>query len=135
MAIRNVSSRMMRKAGSAATAEGARVSRISRSRFLTLGAAAATLPYVEWVRPALAQAPPSKLSDIEHIVILMQENRSFDHYFGTLSGVRGFADPSAVMLPEGQPVFYQPNGLSPDGFVLPFHLDTAVDQRAAGCTI
>ena len=39
-----------------------------------------------------AQQPPT-LSDIEHVVILMQENRSFDHYFGTLSGVGGFSDP------------------------------------------
>ena len=36
------------------------------------------------------------LSDIRHVVILMQENRSFDHYFGTLSGVRGFSDPDIV---------------------------------------
>src|SRR3954447_4474974 len=36
------------------------------------------------------------LSDIEHFVFLMQENRSFDHYFGTLSGVRGFDDPGAL---------------------------------------
>ena len=35
-------------------------------------------------------ASNSSLSDIKHVVILMQENRSFDHYFGTLSGVRGF---------------------------------------------
>ena len=41
-----------------------------------------------------ASSNPS-LSDIRHIVILMQENRSFDHYFGTLSGVRGFSDPHA----------------------------------------
>ena len=48
--------------------------------------------------PALAAALPLDLSralaipahnrtgtieDVEHIVILMQENRSFDHYFGT----------------------------------------------------
>src|SRR5580692_4069662 len=45
---------------------------------------------------AAAMGPPSanpSLSDIRHVVILMQENRSFDHYFGTLSGVRGFSDP------------------------------------------
>ena len=36
------------------------------------------------------------IDDVEHIVILMQENRSFDHYFGTLRGVRGFGDPRAV---------------------------------------
>ncbi len=39
----------------------------------------------------------------------MQENRSFDHYFGTMRGVRGFADPAAIMLPGGGPVFRQPN--------------------------
>ncbi|GGF30484.1 non-hemolytic phospholipase C [Aliidongia dinghuensis] len=58
------------------------------------------------------------IEDVEHIVVLMQENRSFDHYFGSLRGVRGFEDPRAVRLPSGQPVWYQPNGLSP---VLPFH--------------
>ena len=42
------------------------------------------------------------IADVEHIVILMQENRSFDHYFGTMRGVRGFADPRAVKLPTGQ---------------------------------
>ena len=40
----------------------------------------------------------------------MQENRSFDHYFGTLRGVRGFGDPRAVTLPTGKPVWYQPDG-------------------------
>src|SRR5207302_5914589 len=42
--------------------------------------------------------PPScaKLSDIDHVVILIQENRSFDHYFGSYRGVRGFSDQSAA---------------------------------------
>jgi len=57
------------------------------------------------------------IQDIEHIVILMQENRSFDHYFGTLRGVRGFGDPRPIVLPGGQPVWQQPNGT---GYVLPF---------------
>jgi phospholipase C len=60
------------------------------------------------------------IADVEHIVILMQENRSFDHYFGTLKGVRGFGDPRAVILPSGKPVWFQPNGA---GHVLPFHPD------------
>jgi phospholipase C len=98
------------------------MARLSRSRFLSTAAAAASLPYLEWLRPARADAAPSKLSDIEHIVILMQENRSFDHYFGTLSGVRGFADAHPTLLSDGRPVFYQPDGR--DGYVLPFHLDT-----------
>jgi phospholipase C len=58
--------------------------------------------------------------DVEHIVILMQENRSFDHYFGTLADVRGFDDPRAVELPSGAPVWQQPNGA---GTVSPFHPD------------
>ncbi|HEY3939857.1 MAG TPA: phospholipase C, phosphocholine-specific [Bryobacteraceae bacterium] len=58
------------------------------------------------------------IADVEHIVIMMQENRSFDHYFGMLRGVRGFGDPRVALLPSGKPVWYQPNG---DGYVLPFH--------------
>jgi phospholipase C len=58
------------------------------------------------------------IQDVEHIVVLMQENRSFDHYFGTLQGVRGFSDPRAMRLPSGLPVWYQPDGSS---YVLPFH--------------
>ncbi|MDD2722884.1 MAG: phospholipase C, phosphocholine-specific [Methylovulum sp.] len=50
------------------------------------------------------------IKDIEHIIILTQENRSFDHYFGTLRGIRGFADPRAVTLPSGKSVWHQPNG-------------------------
>jgi phospholipase C len=38
------------------------------------------------------------IQDVEHIVILMQENRPFDHHFGTLRGVRGFSDPRAVKI-------------------------------------
>jgi phospholipase C len=45
---------------------------------------------------AVAAGGPVSLGDIEHVIVLMQENRSFDHYFGTLSGVRGFGDPSGV---------------------------------------
>jgi len=44
------------------------------------------------------------LADVEHVVVLMQENRSFDHYFGALRGVRGFGDPRAVRLPSGASV-------------------------------
>jgi phospholipase C len=58
------------------------------------------------------------INDVEHIVFMMQENRSFDHYFGTLRGVRGFGDPHPVTLSTGNPVWYQPSG---SGYVLPFH--------------
>src|SRR5437879_4636856 len=49
------------------------------------------------------------LDDIEHVVILMQENRSFDHYYGSMRGVRGFADKAALRLPSGRDVFHQPD--------------------------
>jgi len=45
---------------------------------------------------AVAAGGPGSVGDIEHVIVLMQENRSFDHYFGTLSGVRGFGDPAGV---------------------------------------
>src|SRR5580698_5678912 len=59
------------------------------------------------------------IEDVEHIVILMQENRSFDHYFGTLRGVRGYGDPRAVKQASGDPIWNQPDGKG--GYVLPFH--------------
>ncbi len=98
---------------------------------LLTGAAAATtgagmLPLS--LRRALAASaafPASgRLTDIKHIVILMQENRSFDHYFGTMPGVRGFHDPTAIKLPNGRPVFYQPDPSHAQGYLLPFHYDT-----------
>jgi phospholipase C len=74
----------------------------------------------------LAQRVPNQgsLRDVKHVVLLMQENRSFDHYFGTLAGARGFDDPQALRLPNGRSVFYQPDELNPAGYLLPFHLDT-----------
>ena len=67
------------------------------------------------------------LRDIEHIVIFVQENRSFDHYFGTFPGVRGFDDPHAKRLHDGsgRRVFAQPGYDVPGyhGHLLPFHLD------------
>ncbi len=47
--------------------------------------------------------------DAEHIVVLMQENRSFDHCYGTLSGVRGYNDPRIMRLPDGDPAWFQKN--------------------------
>lgn len=53
------------------------------------------------------------IEDVEHVIILMQENRAFDHYFGALRGVRGFGDPRAARLTAETTVFAQPNGASP----------------------
>src|SRR3546814_158142 len=74
----------------------------------------------------MAQAPrrAGTLKDIRHVVLLMQENRSFDHYFGMLSGVRGFGDSDPQMLSTGKNVFHQPDPANRDGYLLPFHLDT-----------
>lgn len=69
-----------------------------------------------------------KLTDIEHVVIFIQENRSFDHYFGGYRGVRGFADHSLA--------FQQPDSANtsnpPIGVLQPFHLDTFTTNAA--CT-
>src|ERR1700760_3967733 len=64
------------------------------------------------IREALAIPAATRtgtIRDVEHVVILMQENRSFDHYFGTLRGVRGFSDPRPTTLPSGRSVFHQPS--------------------------
>ena len=55
---------------------------------------------------AINAEPGSTYMDAEHIVILMQENRSFDHCFGTLKGVRGFNDPRAIDLPNKNKVCF-----------------------------
>lgn len=70
------------------------------------------------------------IEQIEHVVILTQENCSFDHYFGTLRGVRGFGDPTAIKLPGGRPVFEQPLPGIAAGYVLPWRLDIS---RANPC--
>jgi phospholipase C len=83
---------------------------MTRRRMLaTAGTAVAAAFAAEFLPPnvtrALAAGPPrgkGSLNDIKHVVILMQENRSFDHYFGTLPGVRGFADPAAIKLGTGR---------------------------------
>jgi len=55
------------------------------------------------INPALG----SSFYDAEHVVLLMQENRSFDHAFGTLRGVRGFNDPRAIRQPNRNKVWFQ----------------------------
>jgi phospholipase C len=94
------------------------------------GAAAVSLALPPNVRKALAAEPAvaggrvGHLGEIKHVVILMQENRSFDHYFGTLSGVRGYGDPNVQVQSNGRSVFFQPDPSNPDGYLLPYHLDS-----------
>jgi len=99
-----------------------------RRAFLQLAAsaalgAAALPPSVAKALALPANRATGTIQDVEHVVILMQENRSFDHYFGTLRGVRGYGDPRPITLPSGEPVWNQPakGGV---GTVSPFHLDT-----------
>jgi phospholipase C len=106
---------------------------LPRRRFLQSATAFALAGAAPIAPPAAAQSRPARLSDIDHIIIMMKENRSFDHYFGTLSGVRGFSDPKAMRLAGGGSVFEQPDPESPSKVALPFHLDTATTsaQRLA----
>ena len=73
------------------------------------GAAGVSGVVPESIQRALAiePAPGSTYMDAEHIVILMQENRSFDHALGSLQGVRGFNDPRAIRQANGNSVFVQ----------------------------
>src|SRR3954451_14342018 len=73
-------------------------SRVSRRRLFQLGAGGAGLAVAGSLLPPSVQqalaSPPRRggLKAIKHVVVLVQENRSFDHYYGTLRGVRGFGD-------------------------------------------
>jgi phospholipase C len=82
--------------------------------------AAAWWPNIERLLAAPANSSTGSIADVEHVVFLMQENRSFDHYFGTMRGVRGFRDPRAVQLPSGVPVWQQPTAA---GFVMPYRVN------------
>jgi len=106
----------------------------SRRDFLKRAAIAALgsgglggLPPVIQRALAIDPAPGTTWLDAEHVVILMQENRSFDHCYGTLRGVRGFNDPRAVVLPNGLPVWCQSNHAGET--YVPFRLDIH-DTRA-----
>ncbi|SAK75001.1 non-hemolytic phospholipase C [Caballeronia hypogeia] len=94
----------------------------------TMGAAAVAAATPRILRQAL-ESPRNKrtgtINDVEHIVILTQENRSFDHYFGALRGVRGFNDRMAITLPNGDPIWRQP---TETGYILPFHVDTTTTR-------
>jgi phospholipase C len=71
---------------------------------------------------AIEPEPGSTFVDAEHIVILMQENRSFDHALGSLQGVRGFNDPRALRLPNGNSVFVQTSASTGQAYA-PWRLD------------
>src|SRR5215813_12520767 len=89
---------------------------------LALGAGLALDPLTRGL--SARPRPRGRLEDIDHVVIMMQENRSFDHYFGRLRGVHGFGDRSA------RSAFAQPDGQG--GTVYPFHIDAR--RTGGGCT-
>jgi phospholipase C len=111
----------------------------NRRGFLrAVGTAAGATAAMTTFPPAIARAlsiPAARrtgtIRDVEHIVVLTQENRSFDHYFGTLNGVRGFADRFPIPVADsagitGKNVWYQPNqtATAAPAVIAPFRLDT-----------
>jgi phospholipase C len=109
---------------------------IDRRTFLSIGAlAASTAVLPASIRTALAipaHVRTGTIKDVEHVVILMQENRSFDHYFGTLPGVRGFGDRLTIPLPGGRSVWEQQT--ADRMTILPYRLDSTKGnaQRVTG---
>jgi phospholipase C len=98
------------------------------------GGTAAAVALPDSVRAAVAaskNAGPFDLSKVKHVVILMQENRSFDHYFGTLYGVRGYGDRTIEALPNGRPRWFQTDASNPDGYLLPYRLNTKITAAEA----
>ena len=67
------------------------------------------------------------IKDVKNIVILMQENRSFDHYFGTMKGVRGFGDRFPVPLESGKRAFHQSDG---DKIIPPYRANVRTSNAA-----
>ncbi|MDX3451549.1 phospholipase C, phosphocholine-specific [Streptomyces sp. ME02-8801-2C] len=100
------------------------MSEVNRRRFLQLAGATtaftALSSSIERAAALPAHHRTGTIEDVEHIVVLMQENRSFDHYFGSLRGVRGFGDPHPVSQGNGKSVWHQSDGTKD---VLPFRPD------------
>ncbi|CAG4998328.1 hypothetical protein DYBT9275_01978 [Dyadobacter sp. CECT 9275] len=95
---------------------------IKKATFLS-GAAGFLGVLPDSIQKALAidPAPGTTYLDAEHVVILMQENRSFDHSYGMLRGVRGFNDPRAIKLPNDNVVWLQTNAFGET--YVPFRLN------------
>ena len=112
---------------------------LTRRDLLRVGAAAGVVAGFEALaapakvleRALAAPAACGPLSNIEHVIIFINENRSFDSYFGTYKGVTGFQDRNALLLKDGsgKTVFSQPfpgaEGAPYGGHLLPFHFDTS----------
>ena len=108
------------------------MSKINRRKFIKLsaGAGLAATAWSGLLQQALAVKAHNatrSIRDVEHIVILMQENRSFDHYFGTMKGVRGFGDRFPIPLESGQRAFYQSDG---EKIISPYRADRKTSNAA-----
>ncbi|CAO3672068.1 unnamed protein product [Umbelopsis ramanniana] len=109
-------------------------------KVITIAAAVAAVLSVVSAAPASKKtnagaATSTGLEKIKHFVYFMQENRSFDHYYGTMAGVRGFNDPNVGIQANGNNLFYQPDPNSSDvkngtKYLLPFQFK----GNRAGCT-
>ncbi|MFE5811932.1 phosphocholine-specific phospholipase C [Streptomyces sp. NPDC056479] len=97
---------------------------VNRRRFLQVAGATTAFTALSSSIQRAAAIPANhrtgSIEDVEHIVVLMQENRSFDHYFGKLRGVRGFGDPRPVAHDSGKSIWHQSNGTKD---ILPFNPD------------
>src|SRR5579885_3428064 len=92
-------------------------------KLLTTGALSASFPpTIEKALAIPANNRTGTIADVEHVVILMQENRSFDHYFGTMAGVRGFGDRFPIPLPGGRTVWQQQDAKG--AIITPYYLDS-----------
>jgi len=114
------------------------MSGVSRRSLIASGAAVAGAVAATQVLPGAAAAATTgtasehasagrrhgDVRDVKHVVVLMQENRSFDHYYGALRGVRGFEDAQALRYPDGSSIFAQPDPTRAGGSLLPFRMDT-----------
>ena len=94
---------------------------LKKAALLSGAAGFATLPASVQRALAIDPAPGTSYLDAEHIVFLMQENRSFDHCYGALQGVRGFNDPRSIRLPNKNSVWLQTNAAGET--YAPFRLD------------
>jgi len=108
------------------------MSKLNRRKFITMtaGAGIATGLWGPLLKKALAVEAHNatrSIRDVQHIVILMQENRSFDHYFGALKGVRGFGDRFPIPLKSGERAFHQSDG---ERIIPPYHADGKTSNAA-----
>ncbi|QLG86842.1 phospholipase C, phosphocholine-specific [Chitinibacter bivalviorum] len=90
-------------------------------KYATASGALAALP-LSVQRAIAASVGSGSLASVAHVVILSQENRAFDHYLGSLNGVRGYNDPHPLRLPDGSSVFAQKN--ASNQAIWPFRLNS-----------